>query len=58
MDRFGPDTHRWGDRNDAQRSVRTLLAGGFRGIFSLEYEAGPLNGVEGSKSLYRKCSQR
>ena len=45
---------RWGDRNDVQRSVRTLLAGGFRGVFSLEYEAGPLNGVEGSKFLYKE----
>ena len=45
---------RWGDRNDVQRSVRTLLAGGFRGVFSLEYEAGPLNGVEGSKYLYKE----
>ena len=45
---------RWGDRNDVQRSVRTMLAGGFRGVFSLEYEAGPLNGVEGSKYLYKE----
>jgi hypothetical protein len=27
---------------------------GFRGVFSLEYEAGPLNGVEGSKYLYKE----
>ncbi len=45
---------RWGDQNDVQRSVRILLAGGFRGVFSLEYEAGPLNGVEGSKYLYKE----
>ncbi len=45
---------RWGDRNDVQRSVRILVAGGFRGVFSLEYEAGPLNGVEGSKYLYNE----
>jgi sugar phosphate isomerase/epimerase len=45
---------RWGDRNDVQRSVRILLAGGFRGVFSLEYEAGSLNGVEGSKYLYKE----
>ena len=44
----------WGDCNDVQRSVRILLAGGFRGVFSLEYEAGPLNGVEGSKYLYKE----
>ena len=45
---------RWGDRNDVQRSVRILLAGGFKGVFSLEYEAGPLNGVEGAKYLYKE----
>jgi sugar phosphate isomerase/epimerase len=45
---------RWGDRNDVQRSVRILLAGAFKGVFSLEYEAGPLNGVEGSKYLYKE----
>jgi len=31
-----------------------LLAGGFRGVFSVECEAGPVNGVEGSKYLYRE----
>src|SRR5262245_19034431 len=45
---------RWGDRNDVQRSVRIMLAGGFKGTFALEYEAGPLNGVEGAKYLYRE----
>ena len=45
---------RWGDRNDVQRSARILMAGGFRGVFSLEYESGPLNGVEGSKYLYKE----
>ncbi len=43
---------RWGDRNDVQRSVRIMLAGGFKGTFALEYEAGPLNGIEGAKYLY------
>jgi sugar phosphate isomerase/epimerase len=43
---------RWGDRNDVQRGVRIMLAGGFNGTFALEYEAGPLNGVEGAKYLY------
>jgi sugar phosphate isomerase/epimerase len=43
---------RWGDKNDVQRSVRIMLAGGFKGTFALEYEAGPLNGVEGAKYLY------
>jgi hypothetical protein len=45
---------RWGDKNDVQRSARIMLAGGFRGTFALEYEAGPLNGVEGAKYLYKE----
>ena len=45
---------RWGDRNDVQRGVRVMLAGGFAGTFALEYEAGPLNGVEGAKYLYKE----
>jgi len=45
---------RWGDRNDVQRSTRVMLAGGFKGTFALEYEEGPLNGVEGAKYLYKE----
>lgn len=45
---------RWGEQNDVQRSVRIMLAGGFRGTFALEYEEGPLNGVEGAKYLYKE----
>ena len=45
---------RWGDKNDVQRSVRIMLAGGFKGTFALEYEAGPLNGIEGAKFLYKE----
>jgi sugar phosphate isomerase/epimerase len=45
---------RWGERNDVQRSTRVMLAGGFKGTFALEYEAGPLNGVEGAKYLYKE----
>jgi sugar phosphate isomerase/epimerase len=45
---------RWGDLNDVQRSARIMLAGGFKGTFALEYEAGPLNGVEGAKYLYKE----
>lgn len=45
---------RWGDRNDVQRGVRVMLAGEFKGTFALEYEAGPLNGVEGAKYLYKE----
>ena len=45
---------RWGDTNDVQRSTRIMLAGGFKGTFALEYEQGPLNGVEGAKYLYNE----
>jgi sugar phosphate isomerase/epimerase len=45
---------RWGDKNDVQRSVRIMLAGGFKGTFALEYEEGPLNGIEGAKYLYKE----
>ena len=45
---------RWGDKNDVQRGVRIMLAGGFKGTFALEYEAGPLNGVEGATYLYKE----
>ena len=45
---------RWGDLNDVQRSARIMLAGGFKGTFALEYEAGSLNGVEGAKYLYKE----
>jgi sugar phosphate isomerase/epimerase len=45
---------RWGDKNDVRRGVRIMLAGGFTGTFALEYEAGPLNGVEGAKFLYQE----
>jgi len=29
---------RWGDRNNVQRSVRIMLAAGFRGTFALEFD--------------------
>jgi sugar phosphate isomerase/epimerase len=45
---------RWGDKNDVQRSTRVMLAGGFKGTFALEYEEGPLNGIEGAKYLYKE----
>lgn len=35
-----------------QRATRVMLASGFKGTFALEYEQGPLNGVEGAKYLY------
>jgi sugar phosphate isomerase/epimerase len=45
---------RWGDKNDVQRSTRIMLAAGFKGTFALEYEDGPLNGIEGAKYLYKE----
>jgi len=45
---------RWGEKNDVQRSTRIMLAAGFKGTFALEYEQGPLNGVEGAQYLYRE----
>jgi sugar phosphate isomerase/epimerase len=45
---------RWGDKNDVQRSTRIMLAGGFKGTFALEYEEGPLNGIEGATFLYKE----
>jgi sugar phosphate isomerase/epimerase len=45
---------RWGDYNDVRRSTKIMLAAGFKGTFALEYEAGPLNGVEGSKYLFKE----
>jgi sugar phosphate isomerase/epimerase len=45
---------RWGELNDVQRSTRIMLDGGFEGTFALEYEQGPLNGVEGAKYLYKE----
>ena len=45
---------RWGDHNDVQRSTKIMLAAGFKGTFALEYEAGPLNGIEGAKYLFKE----
>ncbi|MEY4940493.1 MAG: hypothetical protein RIQ93_2228 [Verrucomicrobiota bacterium] len=45
---------RWGNKNDVQRSTRIMLAAGFKGTFALEYEAGPLNGIEGAKYLFKE----
>jgi sugar phosphate isomerase/epimerase len=39
---------------DVQRSVRIMLNNGYTGIFALEYEDGPWDGVEGAKYLYRE----
>ena len=45
---------RWGDNNDIQRSTRIMLAGGFKGTFALEYEAGHWDGVEGAQYLFKE----
>lgn len=44
---------RW-TNNDVQRSVRILLAAGYKGTFALEYEDGPWDGVEGSRYLFKE----
>lgn len=45
--------NRWKD-NDVQRSVRIMTKAGYKGIFALEYEDGPWDGVEGAKYLYKE----
>ena len=45
--------NRWKDP-DVQRNVRIMLNNGYTGIFALEYEDGPWDGVEGAKYLYRE----
>ncbi len=44
---------RW-STNDVQRCVRILEKAKFRGIYALEYEAGPWDGVEGSRYLLKE----
>ena len=39
---------------DVQRNVRIMLNNNYTGIFALEYEDGPWDGVEGAKYLYRE----
>jgi sugar phosphate isomerase/epimerase len=45
--------NRWKDP-DVQRNVRIMLNSGYTGLFALEYEEGPWDGVEGAKYLYRE----
>lgn len=45
--------NRWKDP-DVQRNVRIMLNANYTGIFALEYEDGPWDGVEGAKYLYRE----
>jgi sugar phosphate isomerase/epimerase len=44
---------RW-TNNDVQRGVRILEKARFRGVYALEYEAGPWDGVEGSRYLLKE----
>lgn len=45
--------NRWKD-NDIARSVKIMTNAKFMGIFALEYEDGPWDGVEGAKYLYKQ----
>jgi hypothetical protein len=45
--------NRWKDP-DVQRNVRIMLNANYIGLFALEYEEGPWDGVEGAQYLYRE----
>jgi sugar phosphate isomerase/epimerase len=45
--------NRWKDP-DVQRNVRIMLNSGYTGLFALEYEEGPWDGVEGAQYLYQQ----
>lgn len=45
-DRFGEP--------DVQRGVRIMLNNNYTGVFALEYEDGPWDGIEGAQYLYRQ----
>jgi sugar phosphate isomerase/epimerase len=45
--------NRWKDP-DVQRNVRIMMNAGYTGLFALEYEEGPWDGVEGAKYLYNQ----
>jgi sugar phosphate isomerase/epimerase len=42
------------DWNDVQRSVRILNAHGYRGTIALEWENGPMDGIEGTRWLMKE----
>lgn len=46
---YGPGTH-----IDVQRNVRIMMNNGYTGVFALEYEDGPWDGVEGAKYLFEE----
>ena len=41
------------DWNDVARNVRILNAHNYRGTICIEYEHGPVDGIEGSKQLMK-----
>ncbi|WP_128914411.1 sugar phosphate isomerase/epimerase family protein [Granulicella sibirica] len=45
--------NRW-QEPDVQRNVRIMLNNNYTGIFALEYEEGPWDGIEGAKRLYQE----
>src|SRR5690349_4765485 len=45
--------NRW-KNPDVQRNVRIMMNANYTGIFALEYEEGPWDGVEGAQYLYRE----
>ena len=45
--------NRW-EKVDLQRCVRLMTNGGFQGVFALEYEDGPWDGVEGAQRLMKE----
>ncbi|MCC7340464.1 MAG: TIM barrel protein [Bryobacterales bacterium] len=45
--------NRW-KNNDIQRSTRVMNEAGFQGIFALEYEDGPWDGVEGAQHIMKE----
>jgi hypothetical protein len=45
--------NRWKE-NDIQRSVRIMKNARFMGIFALEYEDGPWDGVEGARHIFKE----
>jgi sugar phosphate isomerase/epimerase len=64
LEALAPHTHttvhakywdRWAN-NDVQRCVRILEKAKFKGIYALEYEAGPWDGIEGSRYLLKEVT--
>jgi hypothetical protein len=45
--------NRW-ENPDVQRNVRIMLNANYTGLFALEYEEGPWDGVQGAQYLYRE----